>query len=141
VDRRSRSAADAADLTERLIVGPERARRQFTALIAQARTSIALIDARLSDPDLVSLLNERRTGGLTVELFCATRLGALKSHGKIMLIDGATVVVGSLALAARSLDFRREVAIVVEEPSAVAEAAALFRTVRAALAERRSAAV
>jgi len=118
------------DLTERLIVGPERARRQFTALIAEARTSIRLIDAKLSDPDLVSLLNERRRDGVTVEVFSAKRLGALKSHGKIMLVDDATAVVGSLALAALSLDFRREVAIVVHEPSAVAEAAELFRTVR-----------
>jgi cardiolipin synthase len=126
------------DLTERLIVGPERARRQFTALIAQARTSIRLIDAKLSDPDLVSLLNERRSQGLTVEVFCSKRLGALKSHGKIMLVDEATVVVGSLALAALSLDFRREVAIVVDEPSAVAEAAELFRTVRETLAQSRA---
>jgi cardiolipin synthase len=120
------------DLTERLIVGPERARRQFTALVEQARSSIRLIDAKLSDPDLVSLLNERRATGLTVEIFSSKRLGPLKSHGKIMLVDDRIAVVGSLALAALSLDFRREVAIIVDEPSAVAEAAELFRSVRAA---------
>ena len=123
------------DLTERLIVGPERARRQFTALIAQARTSIRLIDAKLSDPDLVSLLNERRAEGLTVEVFCSKRVGTLKSHGKIMLVDDATAVVGSVALAALSLDFRREVAIVVDTPSAVADAAELFRSAREAMAQ------
>jgi len=128
------------DLTERLIVGPERARRQFTALIEQARTSIRLIDAKLSDPDLVSILNAKRAAGLTVEIFSSKRVGGLKSHGKIMLIDDQTVVVGSLALAALSLDFRREVAIVVTEPAAVAEAAELFRTVREALAESDAAA-
>jgi hypothetical protein len=49
-------------------------------------------------------------------------------------------VVGSLALAALSLDFRREVAIVVDEPSAVADAVELFRTLReAALAGREAA--
>jgi phosphatidylserine/phosphatidylglycerophosphate/cardiolipin synthase-like enzyme len=118
------------DLTERLIVGPERARRQFTALIGEARTSIRLIDAKLSDPDLVTMLNARRAEGLTVEIVTAKRLGDLKSHGKIMLIDEATVVVGSLALAALSLDFRREVAITVTEPAAVAEAVELFRALR-----------
>jgi cardiolipin synthase len=121
-----------ADLTDRLIVGPERARRQLTELIDQARTSIRLIDAKLSDPDLVSLLNTRRSVGLTVEVFSSKRLGLLKSHGKVMLIDDRTVVVGSLALAALSLDFRREVAIVVNEPAAVAEAIELFRAVREA---------
>ena len=118
------------DLSERLIIGPERARRQFTALIEGARTSIRLIDAKLSDPDLVAALNAKRAGGMAVEVFAAKQLGDLKSHGKIMLIDDRTAVLGSLALAALSLDFRREVAIVATEPDAVAAVVELFRTVR-----------
>jgi phosphatidylserine/phosphatidylglycerophosphate/cardiolipin synthase-like enzyme len=127
------------DLTERLIVGPERARRQFTALIEGARSSIRLIDAKLSDPDLVSLLNAKRAGGMTVEVFSAKYLGEAKSHGKIMLVDDKTVVVGSLAFAALSLEFRREVAIVVTEPAAVAIAVELFGAVREAVAVVRAA--
>lgn len=129
-----------ADLSERLIVGPERARRQLTALIEGAQSSIRLIDAKLSDPDLVSLLNARRAAGMTVETFTGKRLGDLKSHGKIMLLDDRTVVVGGLALAALSLDFRREVAIVATDPSAVAVAIELFRSVRDAMADGRPAA-
>ena len=129
-----------SDISERLIVGPERARRQFTALIEGARTSIRLIDAKLSDPDLVALLNTKRAAGMTVELFSSKRLGDLKSHGKIMLIDDETVVVGSLALAALSLDFRREVAIVVTDAPAVAAAIELFRAAREAASADRPAA-
>jgi phosphatidylserine/phosphatidylglycerophosphate/cardiolipin synthase-like enzyme len=129
-----------ADLSPRLIVGPERARRQFTALIEGARNSIRLIDAKLSDPDLVSLLNAKRAAGMTVETFTVKRLGDLKSHGKIMLLDDETVVVGSLALAALCLDFRREVAIVVTEPAAVAAAIELFQSVRDAMASGEPAA-
>ncbi len=125
------AAAMPQDLSPRLIVGPERARRQFTALIDQAKSSIHLIDAKLSDPDLVERLNNRRAEGLTVEVFGSKRLGALKSHGKIMLLDDRIAVVGSLALAALSLDFRREVAIVVDDPAAVAEVRAVFRTIDA----------
>ena len=44
-----------------------------------------------------------------------------------MLVDDETAVVGSLALAALSLDFRREVAIVVTEAAAVAEAVGCSR--------------
>jgi cardiolipin synthase len=120
-----------ADITDRLIVGPERARRQFTALIEGARTSIRLIDPKLSDPDLVSLLNAKRAAGMTIEVFSAKQLAAdLQSHGKIMLIDDRTAVVGSMALAALSLDFRREVAIVVTDEPAVAAAIELFGLVR-----------
>jgi cardiolipin synthase len=120
------------DLVERLIVGPERARRQFTALIESARTSIRLIDAKLSDPVLVALLGAKRDAGVAVDTYTADALGPLKSHGKIMLLDDTTAVVGSLALAALSLDFRREVAIVVTDPPAVASAIDLFRSIRSA---------
>ena len=123
------------DLSERLVIGPERARRQFTSFITEARTSIRLIDAKLSDPDLVALLKTRRSEGVTVEVYDAKRIGEWKSHGKIMLIDEKRLVIGSLALAALSLDFRREIAIVVDEPAAVAEAVELFRTLNAAAAD------
>src|SRR5207244_13439348 len=83
--------------------GPELALRQFTARIDQAKSSIRLIDAKVSDPDLVERLNKRRAEGLTVEVYGSKRLGALKSHGKIMLIDGPLAVVGNLALDALSL--------------------------------------
>ncbi|MBS1817012.1 MAG: hypothetical protein JSU08_03700 [Acidobacteria bacterium] len=115
-----------ASLPERLILGPENARRQFTTLIRSARTSILMIDPKLSDPDLMALLEERRSEGIAVHVRNEPEVGGLKSHGKIMLIDGRTAVVGSIALTALSIDFRREVAIVITEPSAVADIQSLF---------------
>jgi cardiolipin synthase A/B len=120
------------DLPPRLIIGPERARAQLTALVVSAKRSIRLIDAKVSDPDLIDLLKRRRAEGIAVEMYSEKRIGPLKSHGKIMLIDDSTAIVGSLALAALSLDFRREVAIVVTEPPAVAEAVQLFAEIDAA---------
>ncbi len=128
-DREGCRAPDS--LTPRLIVGPERARRQFTQLIEGAVSRIRIIDPKLSDPDLIALLNARRAAGLAVDVFGTKRIGDLKSHGKIMLIDDRVAVVGSLALAALSLDFRREVAIIVDEPDAVAEVQRLFETIEA----------
>jgi len=116
-------------LSPRLIVGPERARRQFTAIIEQAQSSICLIDRKASDPALTALLRERRAAGLRVDVFDAKRLCDLRSHGKIMLVDDALAVIGGLSLNALSLDFRREVAVMVTEPSAVAEVGRLFAAV------------
>jgi cardiolipin synthase A/B len=113
---------------ERLLLGPERARRQFTTLIEQARSSILLIDAKLSDPGMLALLDERRAAGVTVHVHDQRRVGGLKVHGKIMLVDGVRAVVGSLALTALSLDFRREVAIEITHPAAVAAIESLFRS-------------
>jgi len=115
----------------RLIIGPERARRQFTALIEQAQSSLRIIDAKLSDPDLVTLLNARHAAGVKVEVFGSKQLGDLKSHGKILLIDDRVAVIGGLALAAISPDFPREVEIVVDDPGAVAQVKELFQTIDA----------
>src|SRR5262245_40645379 len=50
-------------LSERLIVGPEGLRERMRALLEGARKSIRIVDHKLSDPDLVSLLRERRSEG------------------------------------------------------------------------------
>lgn len=107
-------------LTPRLIVGPERARQQFSELIRSAQESIRIVDAKLSDPDLVALLNTRRTEGIRVQIVDSKRVGERKCHGKMMLVDSRIAVVGSIALAALALDFRREVAITVDAPDALA---------------------
>jgi cardiolipin synthase len=118
-DREMRPAPET--LPARLIVGPESARAQLTALMRGAVSSIRLLDAKLSDPAFIALLAERRTAGVNVQVLDRKRYGDLKSHGKVCLIDERVAVVGGLALAALSLDFRREVAIVVDEPGAIAE--------------------
>ena len=125
-----------ASISPRLIIGPERARRQLTALIEEAQSSIRIIDAKLSDPDLVTLLNARRSAGLHVEIVSAKRIGELKSHGKIMLVDNRRAVIGAMAIAAISLDFRREVAVVVDEPAAVADVERLFASLDVEPADR-----
>ena len=117
------------DITDDLVIGPERARRQLTALINGARSRIRIIDAKLSDPGILTLLNERRERGIAVEIHDAREVGGMRSHGKIMLIDDEVAVVGSLALAALSLDFRREVAIVCRHRDAVQAIRQLFDSI------------
>jgi cardiolipin synthase A/B len=120
-----------SSLSPRLIIGPERARKQLTSLIEQANTSVRVIDAKISDPDLLALLNARRAGGLSVDIFRSKRIGELKSHGKVLLIDNRLAVVGALAIAAISLDFRREIAIVIDDPEAVGDVEKLFASLDA----------
>jgi phosphatidylserine/phosphatidylglycerophosphate/cardiolipin synthase-like enzyme len=123
-------------LCPRLIVGPERARRQFTEIIERAQSSIRLIDRKVSDPALTELLRGRREAGLRVDVYDAKRLCGLRSHGKVMLVDDALAIVGGLSLNAMSLDFRREVAVTVTEPLAVARVVSLFEAVAASEAAR-----
>ena len=103
----------------RLIVGPERSRAEFRALICSARHSIRIIDHKLSDPDLVGLLRERRAEGITVTVLGKAPMRGVEPHGKMIIIDETRAVLGSTALSTLSLDFRREVSVVIHEPALV----------------------
>jgi phosphatidylserine/phosphatidylglycerophosphate/cardiolipin synthase-like enzyme len=120
-----------APITERLIVGPERARRRIETLISAARTAVRIIDSKLSDPRVLELLEGCLARGVRVDVLDSRRLGDLKSHGKVMLIDDRVAVVGSMALAPKSLTVRREVAIIVDEPTAVAHLVESFESLAA----------
>jgi phosphatidylserine/phosphatidylglycerophosphate/cardiolipin synthase-like enzyme len=121
------------NLPARLVIGPERARRKYRAIIQGAQRRVLILDRKAGDPALFSLLKARREAGIEITLFDQKELGGLRSHGKIMLVDDAVAVIGGLSLNALGLDFRREVAIVVDEPDAVAEVRRLFDDVAAAV--------
>jgi phosphatidylserine/phosphatidylglycerophosphate/cardiolipin synthase-like enzyme len=106
-------------LSRRLIVGPERSRSEFRALICSAKHSIRILDHKLSDPDLVGLLRERRGDGIIVTVLGKQPMRGVEPHGKMMIIDEARAVLGSTALSTLSLDFRREVSVVVHDPALV----------------------
>ncbi len=106
-------------LSRRLIVGPERSRGEFRALICSAKHSIRIIDHKLSDPDLVTLLKERRAEGITVTVLGKQPMRGVEPHGKMLIIDETRAVLGSTALSTLSLDFRREVSVVIHEPALV----------------------
>ena len=106
-------------LTRRLIVGPERSREEIRGLIAGAKHSIRILDHKLSDPDLVAPLRERRQDGVTVSVLGKQPIRGFEPHGKMMIIDESRAILGSTALSTLSLDFRREVSVVVHEPALV----------------------
>src|SRR5688572_2245896 len=75
--------------------------------------------SKLSDPDLVALLRERRDEGITVTVLGKEPIRGFEPHGKMMIVDEARAVLGSTALSTLSLDFRREVSIVIHDPGLV----------------------
>lgn len=112
-DARQYQSADAPD--GRLIVGPQQARRRFAALIEQAARRIRLIDPKVTDPAMLRLLRAREAQGIAVEIRGQTGLGSLVPHGKLLMIDDAAAVIGSIALSTLALEFRRELAVVTRD--------------------------
>jgi phosphatidylserine/phosphatidylglycerophosphate/cardiolipin synthase-like enzyme len=114
-------------ISNRLVVGPEGARSQIRELILSARTRIQLLDHKLSDPELVALLRERRSAGVEIEILGYKRIGPLVPHGKLLMVDQSRAVLGSMALSALSLDFRREVSVVIEDPVVLSQLSEFYR--------------
>jgi phosphatidylserine/phosphatidylglycerophosphate/cardiolipin synthase-like enzyme len=114
-------------VSPRLIVGPERARAQFTALLESAKRSIHIIDHKLDDPAIQALLKSKKAQGVDVQVLGQGNLGGLLAHGKLMIVDGRIAVIGSMAQSALSLDFRREIAVVVEEPKCLRKLKTFYR--------------
>jgi len=108
-----------SQVSPRLIIGPEHARAQFTALLQSAKHSIHIIDHKLNDPAIQALLKSKKAQGVDVQVLGQGNLGGLLAHGKLMIVDGRVAVIGSTAQTALSLDFRREIAVTVEEPKCV----------------------
>jgi len=119
------------DLTERLIVGPDRARARLTDLLRNARRSIRIIDHKVSDRLIVAELKAKKESGVAVEVLGSGQLGELRPHGKMMLVDDARAVIGSIALAPLNMDFRREVAVLIQDPGCVAQLKEFFQGVAA----------
>jgi cardiolipin synthase len=127
VDCGTPGAALPKRMSSRLIIGPEHARERFSRLIDQARRSIRIVDPKLTDPAMLALLKAKKAAGLSLTVLGRGSVAGLVSHGKLILIDEETAVIGSVALSALSLDFRREVAIVIRDRQAVMRLVSLFQ--------------
>ena len=116
-----------SSLTPRLIVGPDRARAQFTGLLEGARRSIQIIDHKMRDSSIEELLKSKQAAGVNVQILGPVEFGGLLPHGKLIIVDGKIAAFGSMALSPLSLDFRREVAVVVEDAKCVRKLKDFYR--------------
>ena len=102
-------------LSSRLIVGPDNARERFLAVLKNAERSIRIIDHRLSDPEVMSVLRGHQDRGVTVQVLGSGSLKGRVSHGRMVLVDELIAVIGSMALSEVSLGRRREVAVTIHD--------------------------
>jgi phosphatidylserine/phosphatidylglycerophosphate/cardiolipin synthase-like enzyme len=108
-------------ISDRLIIGPDHSRWRLTDILSKAQTSIRIMDHRATDPSILDLLAAKQRQGVTVQVLANGPVGGLISHGRMALIDEKTAIIGSIHLSPPSLDLRREVAILIEEATVVAE--------------------
>ncbi len=136
--------APAAVPTGRLVTSPETSRQSLTALIAGARSALALETEELTDPGILRSLLSARARGVAVTLAWPGPAGGDGSpfaalaaagatvrlvtspiiHGKVAVADGLTTYLGSANLTPTSLDDNREIGLRLGDAAVAARVAA-----------------
>src|SRR5438477_3106736 len=60
--------APLSGITNRLIVAPDQARQRLTERLRYTQTSIGILDHRVTDPEILALISEKQSNGVTVKL-------------------------------------------------------------------------
>jgi phosphatidylserine/phosphatidylglycerophosphate/cardiolipin synthase-like enzyme len=118
------------------VVSPENAREQLATFIKRAKRSLAIYDPKLTDTQMLRLLNLRAKAGVNIRVIgrVGKRVGSLRVqkmpgmrlHVRAMIRDGDTVFVGSQSLRALELDGRREVGVIVRDATVVKRLQEIF---------------
>src|SRR5262245_42195744 len=112
------------------VVSPENAREILATFIKRARKQLLIYDPKVTDLQMIRLINQRIKAGLDVRILgkVSAKRGehmrvqkppGLRLHVRAMVRDGDTAFVGSQSLRAMELDARREVGLIVKEPKTV----------------------
>jgi cardiolipin synthase A/B len=108
--------------TAKLIVSPANARQRLAAFIKGAKRELKIYDPKLSDKEMLRLLEERRHAGIKIRIIgqigrskhvTARPLRGLRLHARVIIRDGKEAFIGSQSLRRVELDERREIGIMV----------------------------
>jgi cardiolipin synthase len=107
------------------IVCPVNARAGLTKFIKKAKRELLIYEMKISDKQMIALLNERAKAGVDIRVIGRMtkksddikidRMPGMRLHLRAMLRDGQDVFVGSQSLRALELDRRREVGVIVKD--------------------------
>jgi cardiolipin synthase len=109
-----------------LIVSPETSRSSLAAFIKGARKQLCIYDLKVTDPAMVKLLNDRAAAGVQIRIIGgvkgtseAVRVCKPKKriHIRAIIRDGRRAFVGSQSLRKEELSARREVGLLVNNPT------------------------
>jgi phosphatidylserine/phosphatidylglycerophosphate/cardiolipin synthase-like enzyme len=112
-----------------LVVSPETARETLATFIKRAKKQLLIWDPKISDLQMIRLINQRIKAGVDVRIIGKVgkrasglrvqKQAGLRLHVRAIVRDGDTAFVGSQSLRSLELDGRREVGLIVKEPKAV----------------------
>jgi cardiolipin synthase A/B len=119
-----------------LIVSPETARNSLSDFIRGAKRDLAIYDEKVQDPAILKLLRERAAKGVRIRVIGGvkgpngalevTRLKSMRLHVRAIVRDGTRAFVGSQSLRKLELESRREVGLLISNPSVAGKILQIF---------------
>lgn len=121
---------------DNFLVSPENSRTRLSQFIKSAKKELLIYDVKVSDRQMIKLLQERVKAGVDVRIIgkvgkrsegmTAEKMPGMRLHVRAMLRDGQEMFIGSMSMRALELDKRREVGIIVKERKAAKQFRDLF---------------
>jgi cardiolipin synthase A/B len=122
-----------------LVISPYNSREKMGELLQSATKSIHISDAKLRDYQILNSLMAKARAGVDVKILGSDRyysdvfsllkfrqITRFKMHAKCVVVDGARAFVGSMNLRYENMDKRREVGMIVDDPTVVAKLEDIF---------------
>lgn len=119
-----------------LLVSPENARTGLSQFIKGAQKELLIYEMKISDRQMIKLLQERVKAGVDVRIIgkvskkaeglTVEKMPGMRLHVRGMLRDGQEMFLGSMSLRALELDKRREVGVIVKERAAAKQFREIF---------------
>jgi cardiolipin synthase len=110
-----------------LVVSPETSREMLTRFLEGAKKDLAIYDEQIQDPGMIKILKSRAASGVRVRVLghlkgpdgdvLVRSLKTLRLHARAIVRDGTRAFVGSQSLRKEELDNRREVGLLISNPS------------------------
>jgi cardiolipin synthase A/B len=110
-----------------LVVSPETSRTMLTTFLKGAKKDLSIYDEKIQDPLMVKLLKELAARGVRVRVLGCLKgpngdvavrsLKTLRLHVRAIVRDGTRAFVGSQSLRKVELDKRREVGLLINNPT------------------------
>lgn len=107
------------------VVSPNNARQQMAAFIEGAKHELLIYDPKISDPQMIRLLEARAAAGVKIRILgrlmrptgqiLVRKLTQIRLHTRSMIRDRKLIFIGSQSLRTAELDARREVGVIFSE--------------------------
>jgi phosphatidylserine/phosphatidylglycerophosphate/cardiolipin synthase-like enzyme len=121
------------------VVSPANAREQLTKFIQGAKKQLLMYEMKISDRDIIKILNEKISDGVDVRIIGRSAVsksiaGAtlpkrtlpMRLHVRAILRDGKSAFLGSQSLRKLELEARREIGVIVHDASVVKQMIHVF---------------